>query len=144
MTSASHSHTPNSKDWCQTTSNTPNACPKDFSSLTLTPNPQAALLCSLSNTNTSCCLFGSSARQRQSEALQLWIGVPPFGRQIRKKLPEAAGALEPIGKLNAYRKASVAISWLQITQNTIQIHFVYQSCKQSVSLVLDRKFSIWF
>lgn len=55
MTAAAHSYSPNSIDWCRTPSNTPSTCPKDFSTLTLSPNPQAALLCSLSNANNPSC-----------------------------------------------------------------------------------------
>lgn len=55
VTLAAHSHFPNSTDWCRTSSNTPSTCPKDFSTLPLSPNPQAVLLCLLSNTNNSSC-----------------------------------------------------------------------------------------
>lgn len=117
MTSASHSHTPNGKDWCQTVFNTPNTCPKDFSSLTLTPNPQASPLCSLSNTNKAVvfsCFFGSWACQSLSEALQHRIRVSLFRGWIRRKWPGASGALEPNKKMNAYRNMSVASPDLQL------------------------------
>lgn len=55
MTPDAHSRSTSSIDWCRTPSNTPSACPKDFSTLTLSPNPQEELLCLLSNVNNGRC-----------------------------------------------------------------------------------------
>lgn len=129
-TSASHSHTPNSNDWCQTPFNpTPPA-----HVLKIVPawhwhqiptQPHYAHCQTPTPPLVFSRLFGSSARQRQSEALQHWNKLSLFGPPIRKNLPGATGALEPPGNINTYRNTPGHRIRFK------KIHFLHQNRKQN-------------
>lgn len=128
MTPASHSHTPNSKDWCQPTFNTPNTRPKDFPSLTLTPNPRAALLCSLSNTNKACC-FQLFVRIFDTSKPEWSFTAPNQGTADKEEDPwgfRCPGTQQE--KINATRNFSSYTKYKQKCIQILQIQLKLHHC----------------
>lgn len=130
MTLAAHSHSTNSIDWCRTSSNTPSICPKHFSTLPLNPNPQAAVLWSLSSINNSSCfrLLVSIAVVKAGVMLcSVWPRAVIVCTMEKEKLPGATDwSWSSTIKDNSEFNLLIFLNW------NCEVHIYSHSCMQLI------------